>query len=140
MDGKALHLQTVLLFSMVNLNLFNQLIEHSRGELSGTSVLANASDEHIGGHRRAGVLVQLGFSILDLFGQLLLLILVVASHPCVTVIGDLSSNVVLVKSFKELVQFLVAGQELAQLPCDAQWKGVGKTNVLPIIIDGIEAI
>ena len=94
----------------MHFNPLNQLVQHSRCELSGPGILAYRGDKGVRGHRLIAAFLQLYPGLLDALFQSGLLLLIMAAHTGEAFIGNFAGNVILIKPFKELIQFPVSRQ------------------------------
>ena len=94
----------------MHFNPLNQLVQHSRRELSGAGVLAYRGDKGVRGHGLVAAFFQLYPGLLNALCQGDLLLLIMAAHTGKTFIGNFAGYIILIESFKELIQFPVSRQ------------------------------
>ena len=100
MDGQFLNPFSVDFLRLVDFDVIDQLIQHTRGQLLSSGVLANRRQKQIRGHGLVAQLVKLFPEFFDPFGKLSLFILIASGHFCITFIGQLAGKVIFIDPFK----------------------------------------
>ena len=110
----------VLLFSVVHLNVVNQLRYHALCNGGCVCVPPHRFKKIVNVHALAFVLFQFQPQRLDLLCVLALLLFIAFGHFGKPGIVDLSRYIVLIEPFKEHIQFPVTGGQSVQLPLLAE--------------------
>ena len=115
-DGDVLGGNAVLLFSVVHVDMVNQLRHHALGNLGGVGVPPDRFKKRVNVHPLALALFQLQPQRLDPLGVLPLLLLVPLGHLRKPGVADFLAHVVLVKPLEKPVKLFVPRQQPIQLP------------------------
>ena len=119
-NNDALVGNAVLLFSVVHLNVVNQLRDHALCNGGRVCVPPHRFKKIVNVHALAFVLFQLQPQRLDLLCVLALLLFIAFGHFGKPGIVDLARHIVLTEPFKEHIQLPVTGSQSVQLPLLAE--------------------
>ena len=120
MNNDALVGNAVLLFSVVHLNMVDQLCNHPLCNGGRVRIPPYRFKKIVNVHALALVLFQFQPQRLDLLGVLALLLFIAFGHFGKPGIVDFARHIVLIESFKEHIQFPVTGGQSVQLPLLAE--------------------
>ena len=120
MNNDALVGNAVLLFSVVHLNMVDQLCNHPLCNGGRVRVSPYRFKKIVNVHALALVLFQFQPQRLDLLGVLALLLFVAFGHFGKPGIVDLAGHIVLIEPFKKHIQLPVTDGQSVQLPLLAE--------------------
>ena len=115
-NNDALVGNAVLLFSVVHLDVVDQLRDHTLCNSGRVRVPPYRFKKIVNVHALALVLFQFQPQRLDLLGVLALLLFIAFGHFGKPGIVDLARHIVLIEPFKEHIQFPVTGSQSIHLP------------------------